>query len=665
MGDDYDDYPPLKGDEEEAPLSLQTSFPTVIVVDNIPVVPLEKFEKLHTVVRKIFSQIGTIAEDGLEIPHNDQGTKGYAFVEFTTHESAENAVQQTNGYKLDKQHIFKVTRLEDYLKLKHVQEEYKPPEVKPYEPKEDLYSWLLDERSLKCIDQYVIRQGDLTDIYWNDVKGGKPQLETSRPKWTETYVMWSPLGTYLSTFHKQGVVLWGGASWSRLARFNHPGVKLADFSPNEGYLISVSPQFQEDDDPKNPKCIAIWDAKTGARVRGFLGDPPKEGQALWPIFHWSFDDKYFARLNEDAISIYETPSMGLLDKTSLKIPGVKDFSWSPTQHLLAYFVPENGNSPAKVVVVEIPSRKEVRQKNWVNVSSVKMHWQSDGKYLAVKVDRKTKKTQSVSFELFRIRERDIPIELIEIKDPVIAFAWEPKGDRFAIIHGENALKPDISFYEVDSNKVRLLKTIEKKQSNSLFWSPKGQFIVLAGLKNFNGQLEFFDVDTMETLGNEEHAMCTGVEWDPTGRYVVTTVSHWRTQMETGYHMYTFSGRAITKVMRDRFFQLLWRPRPPTLLSKEKEAEIKKNLKNYSRAYDDEDEAEIRKIEEEKRRQREATKGEFYALLRDREAEYRSRHAERAKLRGGRESDDENDFYEIEEVVDDIIEETSEVVDDEE
>lgn len=55
------------------------------------------------------------------------------------------------------------------------------------------------------------------------------------------------------------------------------------------------------------------------------------------------------------------------------------------------------------------------------------------------------------------------------------------------------------------------------QVNALYWSPAGKFLVLAGLKNFNGQFEFFNVDDLETMGTGEHFMATDVEWDPTGR----------------------------------------------------------------------------------------------------------------------------------------------------
>jgi translation initiation factor 3 subunit B len=42
---------------------------------------------------------------------------------------------------------------------------------------------------------------------------------------------------------------------------------------------------------------------------------------------------------------------------------------------------------------------------------------------------------------------------------------------------------------------------------------------------------------------------------------------------------------------ERFKQFLWRPRPPTLLAKEQQRKVRKNLKEYSRTFDEEDAAE--------------------------------------------------------------------------
>lgn len=85
-------------------------------------------------------------------------------------------------------------------------------------------------------------------------------------------------------------------------------------------------------------------------------------------------------------------------------------------------------------------------------------------------------------------------------------------------------------------------------------------------------------------------MMSDVDWDPTGRYVVTSVSWWEYKTDNAYWVWSFNGRLIRKQPTPGLCQFLWRPRPPTLLSPEKIAEIKKNLKNYSNQFDLKDKA---------------------------------------------------------------------------
>lgn len=68
------------------PMELEMGFANVVVVDNLPVVPPEKFEKLENVIRKIYSQIGAIKEGGLWMPVNPETKKtyGYCFIEYNT-----------------------------------------------------------------------------------------------------------------------------------------------------------------------------------------------------------------------------------------------------------------------------------------------------------------------------------------------------------------------------------------------------------------------------------------------------------------------------------------------------------------------------------------------------------------------------------------------------
>ena len=63
------------------------------------------------------------------------------------------------------------------------------------------------------------------------------------------------------------------------------------------------------------------------------------------------------------------------------------------------------------------------------------------------------------------------------------------------------------------------------------------------------------------------------------------------QVENGYVIWDFRGQEIMKRAQDGFKQFIWRPRPPTLLSKERQKEIKRNIRQFSRVFDEEDAAE--------------------------------------------------------------------------
>lgn len=300
-------------------------------------------------------------------------------------------------------------------------------------------------------DQFIVRYLSRTEIYWNDAKRGGPDIVYARDNWTETFVQWSPQasllrspssqslflgelwgdrissapfqGNYLATMHRPGVALWGGPDFDevkekvfqRAIRFEHENVKLIDFSPNEDYVVTWSPATKQ---TGNKVCLRIFAARNGKLLREFEGSPEEfavgqatgaaGGQAmLWPLFKWAggAQDRYFAKLspNGNAINVYEAPGMGLLDKKSVRLDNVQDFSWSPSGPILAAYQAENGNLPARIVLIRMPERTEVRQKNLFSVADVKMLWQPEGDYLAVRVDQytKTKKSIYTTFQIFR------------------------------------------------------------------------------------------------------------------------------------------------------------------------------------------------------------------------------------------------------------------------
>ncbi|KAL5698724.1 Eukaryotic translation initiation factor 3 subunit B [Ranunculus cassubicifolius] len=659
-------------EEQEGEIKREIGYNNVIVVDHIPIVNSDKFEKLEKVIKTLFTDKGRVRvkeDDGLWIPVDpDTGlTRGYCFIEYETNEDAEDMKLKTHGFKLDRNHTLAVNFMDDFDRLMNVQDEWCPPETKPYTPGENLGEWLMDE---KARNQFVIRSGPDTEVLWNtevnwnDPMQMEPELVFRRKLWTENNVLWSPLGTYMTTSHSQGVVVSGGATtFNRLMRYSHPQVQLMDFSPGEKFLFTYSSHEPRNPHDKNRVVLKIFNVRSGKLMREFndiAGVPGGVSGVSWPVFRWGGgkEDKYFARIGKNVISVFETDTFSLIDKKSLKIENVLDFSWSPSDPILAVFVPEHGggNQPARVSLVQIPGKEELRQKNLFNVSECRMYWQSNGNYLAVEVERctKTKKSSYTSFELFRIRERDIPIEVLELEnknDKVIAFAWEPNGHRFAVIHGDST-KPDISIYSMQTSRVSKLETLKGKQANALFWAPSGRYIVFAGLRGaFNGQLEFFDVDELESLRTGEHFNVTNIEWDPSGRYVATSSVH---EMESGYRVWSFIGKLLYGQPRDQFHQFLWRPRPASYLTPEKEAEIIKDLKNYGKKYDvvNQSRATILRKEDEEKRRKVTEEWEGW-VEKWRKLDEEEKMA-RKMLLDGEESDDEK-YYEAKEVeVEEVI-----------
>ncbi|CAJ2643734.1 unnamed protein product [Trifolium pratense] len=56
----------------------------------------------------------------------------------------------------------------------------------------------------------------------------------------------------------------------------------------------------------------------------------------------------------------------------------------------------------------------------------------------------------------------------------------------------------------------------------------------------------------------------------------------------GFNIWSFNGKHLYRILKDSLYQFLWRPRPASFLTAEKEEEIAKNLKRYSKKYEAED-----------------------------------------------------------------------------
>ncbi len=138
-------------------------------------------------------------------------------------------------------------------------------------------------------------------------------------------------------------------------------------------------------------------------------------------------------------------------------------------------------------------------------------------------------------------------------------------------------------------------------------------------------------------------------------------------MENGYRLWSFSGQILKEAPIEKFKQLHWRPRPPTFLTREEQKQVRRNLREYSREFDEMDKemeegANLAVVESRRR-----LYSEWYAWL---NAEVEDVKAEREDL-GLPDPEEERDLQRtrsakedeetVEEVVEEVIEETEEFV----
>jgi len=132
-------------------------------------------------------------------------------------------------------------------------------------------------------------------------------------------------------------------------------------------------------------------------------------------------------------------------------------------------------------------------------------------------------------------------------------------------------------------------------------------------------------------------------------------------MENGYNLWTSHGRQLDHKRYDKLHQLLWRPRPPSLLSEAKEKEIRKNLRDYSRKYEAEDAKLKNLLKGDELKARQEKQRAFEEFLRIKAEDYKMARQARIDLRGGVESDNESAYTLVEEQEEEELDYKEEVI----
>jgi len=393
----------------------------------------------------------------------------------------------------------------------------------------------------------------------------------------------------------------------------------------------------------------------------------------WPFLKWSYDERFFAfcRPKGGSINLYGTETFSLHENKAIDLEGLVRFEFNPARPVIAYYCEERlaGNQPAEVGLLDCFTREKIRAQRIFNVSEGILYWQLAGQYLAAHTERyKSRKLEKDEFgqpsvklggvtshlDIFDYSTggKDVSVQQLQLSEPLVSFAWEPKGNKFCILQGSGQkILPIV--YEIDPGKsapIMMSKLEVGTQLNSIEWAPQGGWLVAFAVNAPSGNLLFLDTNGPEAtkVRSLEQPYINQGSWDPTGRYFVTCTFA-RNRYESGFSVHTFQGRQLYRSQQDALIRFKWRPRPPVQLPEPKVREIRKSLKQLSARFDEEDRRELTKISNAQMEAR-TKQLETFSAYRDetRQLLLKERRA-RMELRGGYDADTE-DLVEVTETI---------------
>eukprot|EP00924_Labyrinthula_sp_SR-Ha-C_P005966 snap_masked-scaffold_14-processed-gene-10.44-mRNA-1 protein AED:1.00 eAED:1.00 QI:0/-1/0/0/-1/1/1/0/713 len=614
----------IKQEDTFSPTTPSPNLKSILLVSNIPKVPLAKAPKLISMLTKLFSSFGTLVNSptelsetftqlstkGIFVPFKEKVSEPFAYIFFSTSSEASAAISARHNYKLDKSHTFKVYSLFDLQTFLH--SESPPAEISLPDPlaelpeneskQQELESWQLDSRGR---DQYLVRYAQETEVYYTQGISGvtsdgavqpgiqgldvDPSVTTSddlvfngakeKSKGlvlTDGKVSWSPSGKYLVTWHRPGLALWGGRSddWEKLGKLRADGVKKVEWNLQETRILA-----QGGDDG-----WMLLDVNSGKLIRKWGGSG---------LMEFTGDGKSVVKLLIDGIGVWSAVDGVRVGSKAIYAKDVQGLSCCKRgNNVFAYWQAGNveGGTPGSVSLLNVEKGKVnvLKKKQVFHLKDVELHWQHEGQFLCAEVLRNTKSGKSTftALEFFKLDNLlNVRNQTLEIREHVHNFAFEgglkkdDVGNRFSVATVEN-----VSFYEIQRNQLMNIRKVAEADRSILrvTWSPRGEFFTFDSFDKDKPEIEFGSLKGAELrlLRKVQHFKAKAIAWSPSG-LIVASVGMQRLygdsiqsdKLENGFSLWSFLGSSLLRRDVQDLYFFEWRPWSRVVESEVAEADV--------------------------------------------------------------------------------------------
>eukprot|EP00331_Platyophrya_macrostoma_P020198 CAMPEP_0176467302 /NCGR_PEP_ID=MMETSP0127-20121128/38385_1 /TAXON_ID=938130 /ORGANISM="Platyophrya macrostoma, Strain WH" /LENGTH=262 /DNA_ID=CAMNT_0017860591 /DNA_START=102 /DNA_END=890 /DNA_ORIENTATION=- len=140
--------------------------------------------------------------------------------------------------------------------------------------------------------------------------------------------------------------------------------------------------------------------------------------------------------------------------------------------------------------------------------------------------------------------------------PIHDVAWAPDGNNFTVISG---FMPGGSVL-FDKECVPKYE-FGKNHRNTIRYSPHSRFICLAGFGNLAGDVDVWDLTTLEKIGQFKAHTAVFLGWSPDGRRIMAAALNPRLRVDNYFKVFKYNGSLINSVdyKNSELYEVAWRP----------------------------------------------------------------------------------------------------------
>lgn len=369
-------------------------------------------------------------------------------------------------------------------------------------------------------------------------------------------IAYSPDGRFVAWTNGVDVQVWRTSDRQKVVSLPRPKAFYIKFSPRGTFLMTWEICVQSKEKAAGPNLF-IYKTLTGEEVYAVV----QKRQTDWQP-HWSSDESLMAQMIQGEVQLMDVKPDGEgLGKITKRLGGGRNgsISVSPTggKPHLAFYTPGHTGAPSICKIYQSDATTVVTTKSFFNADRVEMFWNKRGTGLLLMTSTEVDKTNNSYYgkqALHFMTTRGDSYSVTLPKDgPIHSVSWSPNSTQFCVIYGFMPAKATVFNLKCDP-----VHQFAEDARNSIYYSPFGNLLMLAGFGNLRGQVEMWDVSGKEKrlLANISAPDTTLLEWHADGEHFVTATTAPRLRMANGFKIWHYSGALLHETVWPTGLELL-------------------------------------------------------------------------------------------------------------